>query len=205
MSNKTVGVSPHIALLGDSVFDNGAYIDGEDDVAAQLRKLLPAGWRLTSVAVDGATTTAIPSQLRRLPEGVSNVVVSIGGNDALQHLGLLTSPLSSTAVDVLSRFAPEVDRFARDYRQAITAIAAARARVTVCTIYNGRLERHVADAARMAVAMFNDVILRTAVTMRLGVIELRDVCAAPSDYANPIEPSANGGLKIAKAILAAVG
>ena len=33
-----------------------------------------------------------------------------------------------------------------------------------------------------------------------GVIELRAVCRDPEDYANPIEPSGRGGLKIARAI-----
>ncbi len=52
---------------------------------------------------------------------------------------------------------------------------------------------------------FNDVILRTAVTRRLGVIELRAVCSEPGDYANPIEPSDSGGRKIATAIARATG
>jgi hypothetical protein len=49
------------------------------------------------------------------------------------------------------------------------------------------------------------VILRTAVDLHLDVIELRAVCTQPRDYANPIEPSSEGGLKIARAIASAVG
>jgi hypothetical protein len=37
------------------------------------------------------------------------------------------------------------------------------------------------------------------------VIELRLVCSEPEDYANPIEPSVQGGAKIARAIARAVG
>lgn len=53
--------------------------------------------------------------------------------------------------------------------------------------------------------MFNDVIVRRAVERRLDVIELRAICTALGDYANPIEPSGRGGLKIARAVAKAVG
>lgn len=53
--------------------------------------------------------------------------------------------------------------------------------------------------------MFNDVILRVAFDQGLSVIELRLICNEPGDYANPIEPSGPGGLKIARAIAQAVG
>ena len=52
----------------------------------------------------------------------------------------------------------------------------------------------------MALAVFNDVVVRTAAAHGLDVIDLRAVCDQPQDYANPIEPSAIGGAKIARAI-----
>lgn len=51
--------------------------------------------------------------------------------------------------------------------------------------------------------MFNDVILRVALEHQVSMIDLRLVCSEATDYANPIEPSGPGGLKIAKAILRA--
>jgi hypothetical protein len=39
----------------------------------------------------------------------------------------------------------------------------------------------------------------------LSVLELRLVCSERADYANPIEPSGRGGLKIAQAIARATG
>jgi hypothetical protein len=53
--------------------------------------------------------------------------------------------------------------------------------------------------------MFNDAILRVAFHFGLSVIDLRLICADPSDYANPIEPSGTGGAKIAHAIAASLG
>lgn len=57
----------------------------------------------------------------------------------------------------------------------------------------------------MVLMMFNDVILRTAAEHGMAVIELRAVCHQPSDYANAIEPSGEGGAKIARAIAHALG
>jgi len=57
-----------------------------------------------------------------------------------------------------------------------------------------------AALGRVALMLFNDAILRTAFEIRAGVIDLRLVCGEPSDYANPIEPSGSGGLKIARAV-----
>jgi hypothetical protein len=51
----------HIVLLGDSIFDNGAYVSGGPDVVAQLRSRLPQGWEATLLAVDGAVTVGRPA------------------------------------------------------------------------------------------------------------------------------------------------
>ena len=57
---------------------------------------------------------------------------------------------------------------------------------------------------RTALRCFNDSIFRSATHHGLRVIELREICRLPEDYANPIEPSVAGGLKIARAIVQAV-
>jgi hypothetical protein len=196
-------VKPHIVLIGDSIFDNGAYTRGEPDVVTHLARLIPQGWEATSFAVDGATTAGVAEQLRRIPPKATHLAVAIGGNDVLQHVGLLSSRVT-TMVEALEMFAPHVDRFQQDYVAAIESVRRQGLPVIVCTIYNGRLEPTVVNAARMALALFNDVILRTAISSGLAVLELRDICTTASDYANPIEPSGSGGMKIAAAIGAIV-
>ena len=57
----------HVVLLGDSIFDNQAYVGSGPDVVAQLREALPAGWAATLCAVDGAMTLDVESQLETLP------------------------------------------------------------------------------------------------------------------------------------------
>ena len=54
--------------------------------------------------------------------------------------------------------------------------------------------------AAAGLALFNDVITREAFGRGLPLVDLRLVCGEDADYANPIEPSARGGAKIAGAI-----
>jgi hypothetical protein len=198
-------MSHHIALLGDSIFDNSAYTRGEPDVVTHLRRLLPKPWRASLLAVDGATTAGLPAQLERVDRTVSHLVVSVGGNDALRHIDMLNKPVSSTA-EALELFEQRLLRFERDYRRAIEEVRGLARPTAVCTIYNGNLaDAGEAHRARMALMMFNDAIARTAHEHGLDVIELRLVCTKASDYANPIEPSGSGGEKIARAVACALG
>ena len=73
----------HIALLGDSIFDNAAYVPRGQDVVSHLRLLLAAESKATLYAVDGATTSGLRLQLAGVAKDVTRLVVSIGGNDAL--------------------------------------------------------------------------------------------------------------------------
>ncbi|MDB5961601.1 MAG: hypothetical protein JWP59_2895 [Massilia sp.] len=162
------------------------------------------GWTCSLLARDGATTSSLAAQLARLPPTATHLVLSIGGNDALQHQDVLQARADSVA-DGVNILADIVARFESAYRKAIEACVAYRLPLLICTIYNGNF----ADAAyrktvRSAVALFNDAIIRTAIDYQLKVIDLRSVCAKPEDYANPIEPSSTGAAKIARAITAVV-
>lgn len=195
---------PHVVLLGDSIFDNSAYTRGEPDVATHLRTLLPAPWTTTLLAVDGATTGGLAAQTARVPRDATHIVVSIGGNDALGHSDLLRTAVRSTA-EALALFATRAARFETNYRDALRDVLALKRDTTICTIYNGNLEPDVADIARIGLTIFNDVIVQFAYEQRLKLVELRQVCNDPRDYANPIEPSGTGGKKIAAAIARAIG
>jgi lysophospholipase L1-like esterase len=195
----------HVALLGDSIFDNASYTGGEPDVVTHLRPMLTTGARATLLAVDGAITRSLAEQVRRVPADATHLVVSIGGNDALGCLDLLDAPARSTA-DALRLFGTAVGRFEADYRTAVQPVIDRGLPVTICTIYNGALEEpDYAARARVALMLFNDVILRVAFEHHASVIDLRLICNESADYANPIEPSGAGGMKIARAIARVTG
>src|SRR5688572_13100751 len=90
-------VMRHVALLGDSVIDNKAYVGGSPDVTEQLLTLVPKGWRVTKLAGDGAMTSGVMRQLNDVPKDATHIVMSVGGNDALQQSGILDAPARSFA------------------------------------------------------------------------------------------------------------
>jgi hypothetical protein len=82
----------------------------------------------------------------------------------------------------------------------LDAIAARGVPTAVCTIYDANFPEPEGRLVKAALALFNDVISRAAFARGLPLIDLRLICSEPADYANPIEPSALGGQKIARAI-----
>lgn len=191
----------HVVLLGDSVFDNGVYVPGQPDVVAQVRALLPTGWSATLLAVDGDVISGVARQLRGLPAGATHLVVSVGGNDALGAAHLLQAPARSVA-DGLHLLGGAQDSFDRGYAAMLDAVVGTGLPTAVCTIYDTRLEEPGSFVIRGGLALFNDRITRAAFSRGLSVLDLRLVCDEDEDYANPIEPSAHGGAKIAGVIAA---
>jgi len=174
-------------------------------VVSHLRALLPPPWEASLLAVDGATTAGIPTQIARMPADATHVALSVGGNDALGHYDLLSAPVTSTG-EALDLFHSRTTGFEAAYRHALAAVRRLGLPTVVCTIYNGALPNPAeARRARIALRVFNDVILRAGLESGCALLELRHVCVEPGDYANPIEPSGQGGEKIARALARAVG
>ena len=193
----------HVVLLGDSIFDNGRYVPDEPDVAEQIRSALPDDWAVTLRAIDGAVTRGVAAQVKRLPAEATHLVVSAGGNDALGASYLLGSRVSSVA-EAVGLLASAQEAFAGDYDAMVEAVLEAGLPTALCTIYDTPSTAPDQRIVRTALAIFNDVISRAAFSRRLPLIDLRLICGEDEDYANPIEPSAQGGAKIASAIAALV-
>ena len=193
----------HVALLGDSIFDNRAYTGRQPDVAQHLRVALGAAARVTLLAVDGTTTFDIGPQIDRVSADVTDVILSVGGNDALMHAALLGTPVRSTA-DALDMFGAAIDAFAVSYRHVLEALTELRKPLTVCTIYDVAFPPPQGSRARVALTMFNDTIQRAALAVGARIVELRDIATEHEDFVNAIEPSGRGGAKIARAIAASL-
>lgn len=194
----------HVVLLGDSIFDNASYVPGGISVIEHLRRKLPRDWRATLSAVDGATVSGVFSQLARIPEDATHLVLSVGGNDAL-WIGGSVLPLSASSIqEALGELSAAIAEFAADYRRLIDTLRELRLPLATCTIYD-RIPR-LGPAERAGLCIFNDVITRTAFSHSLPLLDLRLICNELDDYSamSPIEPSTQGGGKIARAIVAAV-
>jgi hypothetical protein len=189
----------HLVLLGDSIFDNESYVPGGPPVIEQVRRALPRGWRATLLAVDGAVSASVAPQLQRLPDDATHLFVSVGGNDALRHSGILDQ-VRRPAGEIFAALTEMHGEFRHDYREMLRAVAAAGRPAAVCTVYDA-IPGLVAEAVTL-LSLFNDVIVREAARERLPVLDLRLVCDEARDYSSvsPIEPSQQGGQKIAAAL-----
>ncbi len=189
----------HVVLLGDSIFDNAAYVPDRPPVIEQVRRGLPPGWKGTLVAVDGHTVEDIALQLPRVPADATHLVISIGGNDALMSSGLLQDRVGTVGA-ALALLAESLGAFRTNYAAMLRNILALGKPTAVCTIYDAIPT--LGDAERAALAGFNDVISRAAAVAGIPLIDLRVICNQPDDYSplSPIEPSVVGGAKIADAI-----
>ena len=193
----------HLILVGDSVFDNAAYVDGPD-VRAQVETNMPCDWTVSLLAVDGAYILDIPDQLDETPDDAQILFVSAGGNDVLVQTEVLGDAVSSIG-QALLRLDDAVFQFREDYCQMLEALLASKIQSYVCTIYrpnfpDGDLQR----MASTALGIFNDVIVEEASRRLLPILDIRSIFTNDGDYANPIEPSVQGGQKLAKAIVGVV-
>src|SRR5262249_36811340 len=130
----------------------------------------------------------------------SHLVLSVGGNDALDYNGLILHESAGSFAEVLSQLAGIQSEFQQNYKQVLQRLSSHEKPLAVCTVYDAIPGLSAAEATGLC--LFNDVILREASAAQVPIIDLRHLCAQPRDYSavSPIEPSAAGGDKIARAI-----
>ena len=193
----------HVVLIGDSIFDNASYVPGGTPVIDQLRGELTREWRATLLAADGAVTRDVAAQLDRLPADATHLLVSVGGNDALRHAGILEE-IDRPAGAAFTALTEMQQEFRHDYKAMLRALTALGKPAAVCAVYDA-VPGLVSEAVTL-LSLFNDVIVREAARERLPVVDLRLVCDEPRDYSavSPIEPSEHGGMKIARRVAYAV-
>ena len=190
----------HLILLGDSIFDNAAYVGNGPSVIQQVNSQIPGNWQATCLAVDGDTAADVVKQLTRLPSNATHLVLSAGGNDALgcvPRLDAATSTIKQglTALTLIQR------EFETTYAELVSKLVILKTPLLVCTIYDQ--VPGLPPELRTALGLFNDVILREAIRRELPVLDLRMVCTEPDDFSekSPIEPSSKGGEKVAARIV----
>ena len=207
----------HIVLLGDSIFDNSTYVgSNEQDVPNQLKTLLNDDCKVTNLAIDGDVTRDVVDQLNKLPSDATHLFLSVGGNDGLGHISIFNDPIG-TIGEALQKIFLIGEDFKKAYSEMLDSVLAHKLPTAVCNIYyprfhvkslnrmqgymseyaNGEQKQEMAMAAE---TIFNDIIMFEVFKRKLPLIDLRVLCNDDQDFANPIEPSCIGGMKIAKVI-----
>jgi lysophospholipase L1-like esterase len=191
----------NVVLLGDSSLDNKAYVGGQPDVVTHLRRQLPRPWQATLAAVDGAVASDVQRQLLRVPTDATHLVISVGGNDGLRREGIFGEAARSVG-EGAARLADVRERFRQDYDAMLDAVLRRGLPAALCTIYDPRFTEPLRQKLSVTgLTLFNDIVIRAAAAHGLPVLDLRLICDEDADFANPIEPSGQGGGKIAAAIV----
>lgn len=193
----TVG---HLVLLGDSILDNRTYTSPDPETAECLRGMLGTGWTVELLARDGAVMSEIPYQLARLRGDADVGILSVGGNDALGHIGILEES-AAAARTVLSRLADIAEDFGARYRGVLAEARPRSRRLVACTIYEPPMfDATTTRLIQVPLSLLNDQIVREAAQAGVDVLDLRSVCTSAADFVRQIEPSAQGARRIAAAI-----
>jgi lysophospholipase L1-like esterase len=201
---KTFNFMTHIVLLGDSILDNKAYVGNEPDVVSHLQNLIPQNYQTTIKAVDGSLVENVSRQVLESPKDATHFIISVGGNNAIMNSDILGLKVNSSA-EVFDSLADRISDFEYQYQQMLKAVLSRNLPTAVCTIYYPNfLETSFQKLSTAALSAFNDVIIRQAISVGIPILDLRLICNEKSDYANEIEPSSKGGLKIAEKILTLV-
>ena len=189
----------HIALLGDSIFDNARYVPGGTAVIDHLRRALPRD-SVTLLATDGDTTHDVFAQLQRLPQDTTDLVLSVGGNDALDWLPTLDRPTRSL-LEALGHLYTIQAEFQGHYDRLLKELKSTAKPTLVCTVYDAVPD--LTPPLKTALSLFNDVITRGALRHRFDVLDLRELLNEAEDYSaiSPIEPSGKAGAKISAEIV----
>ena len=202
-----------IHLHGDSILDNRSYVDSSNDecsVAEHLTDLVVPPTKTVLYAVDGFVTKDTEEFLNKMNTFGEDTlaVLSCGGNDALEFRA--SEDMQKHVYSILQGMEvllPHLQKFEEDYERALWAITNTykKENVRVCTIYNNVPVdgAEITESQLLALRLWNDVITEQANSYGVGVIDLRNICTENSDYSymSPIEPSHQGGEKIAKAIV----
>ena len=206
----------HIVLCGDSIIDNGSYVnEGELDVSGQVQEELPDS-KVTLLAVDGNVTEDIEDQMNNLPKDATHIFISIGGNDGYNRMDVFDES-ANTIGDAMGPLYEMRNEFEIDYNKMLKNVLSYGVPTTLCSIYYPRFEKSDNDVIRnylggknnqvpikkmamVGLSVYNDIITKEAFQAGLPLIDLRVLCNDDKDFANHIEPSALGGKKIARAI-----
>lgn len=186
-------------LVGDSIFDNNAYVLPGYSVAEQLRSRVGAAAQVTLLAVDGHLSRDVPAQLAHMPRDATHIALSVGGNDALECLTRLEAPCENVlqALAILSEMQRQ---FEVSYHSAFRSVYQSEIPLMVCTIYDS--VPGLTPQLKTALCLFNDVITRTALEFQAPILDLRCLLQDKGDFSrvSPIEPSELGSSKIANSL-----
>ena len=132
-----------VSLLGDSIIDNKTYVkQNEFSVREYLEQ--NSNHLYTQLAVDGHTTKdVLRFQLNSLPNLATHQVISMGGNDLLNHISFLKSKVELTPKEVMEQAVCKLAPIKHRYRSIVKKLLQQDSNILLCTVYEGNLSSDI--------------------------------------------------------------
>lgn len=183
-----------IVLLGDSIFQNKAYVSTGKSVEELFREKTDN--KTICLAVDHSKIIDIYSQIEKIPDelnnGYTNVFLSAGGNDILTHYVDQGNDITDTQF---------LDSMFSEYKNLLKSIyeRIPDANIVLLDIYYPNNSTYA--KYQHIISEWNKKIYDFARENNYSVIRVSTIITKPEDFAFGIEPSQSGGQKLVQAIL----
>ena len=175
----------YIVLLGDSVLNNSNYVKENESIEQMLNAQTET--QITSLAQDGAVLQDVFAQIDKIPlewnQPTTYIFLSIGGND------LLNNSLSEIYIHKL------IEQYKLLIATIITRLPSAN--LYLLTLYYPTSAKY--ESYNEYISLWNKNVEELMPSS--NIIYLQNIINQESDLVYQIEPSSNGGKKIAEAIL----
>ena len=183
--SKEPFVGPTVYLLGDSSLDNVQYVGTENSVHRLVQQHVPG---VVQLAKDSSTVSDLAVQVSKVPCAPATVCVSCGGNDILRSRTGRADKWKLTLKTVFER-----------YKKALLPLVKCpETRLILLDVYYPKETAY--ERYYPLIAFWNGLLKSYASEHKLRLITVSGVLNSRSDFVQSIEPSATGGLKIAKSI-----
>ena len=190
------GVKANIVLLGDSILDNSLYVLSKKSIANMIEEKNQG--ETYCYASDGATLSDVYNQLDLIPKEINaSIFLSVGGNNILYHYEHCTDCF----VDMNSNeFLTSTFDIYKDLVKSIT-ILFPNNKIYLLDIYYPTDEKY--QKYYNIVSKWNQMLHAFALNNNniSGVLQISNMLKNEDDFVSNIEPSLQGGYKIAEKII----
>jgi hypothetical protein len=189
-------VKANIVLLGDSILDNSLYVFSKKSIANLIEERNQG--ETYCYANDGATISDVYNQLEFIPKEINaSIFLSVGGNNILHHY----ENCKDCFIDKNSNdFLNSTFDIYKDLVKSIT-IRCPNNKIYLLDIYYPTDEKY--KIYHNIVSKWNQMLYAFALNNKnvSGVLQISNMLKKEEDFAYNIEPSQQGGYKIAEKII----
>lgn len=181
----------NIILLGDSILNNSNYVNPGESVSDLIKS--KGGINIMNVAIDKSKIKDINKQLIRIPSNYNNsntyIFISVGGNDILNFPSQNDEQINEKINEIFKEYLKNVKAIKNKFpKSKIIAVNIYYPPSSYYKMYYNSID------------LWNK-LLKQNTFEGYNVLNIDEIIKSNNDLMNEIEPSKQGSIKIANAIM----